>query len=428
MRKTKNRFIIILATAVLLLGCLMPFTALNAHAEDYDAMIPSFGLYCNDAQVNMRGSVSIDMADDEQFNAGLAQIQSEYYASADGREVEFTLPFLARVMDMQDIKIYVDDNPAETQIFYGGDYLFYYEDVNVEEAIEDAYSTDFDESIKGTLYEVIPDAETITVAFTLSEGQSLIYETSNHLQSSYSARQMEITMHNAFIKQKYQFFVIGEPSGEEFTASCQVQSREMTCKSYIDEVYAEVKEYYEKSGNPPVEFLYSQVNSIIAKKQMCKYENLFFDSVSRYRVNLIKFRAAVAENTNIAFSSILDIQYNSNYRPRIFRIKQIHSGNYPVEFKVKLNASNPYILLGSEAKQPSGGEYSIECSGEDFTLTFSSEVNPVNWLQEQRGQEAKNARNRKIIIVVCSVVGGVAFVALVGMLAWYVYPRFRKRR
>lgn len=69
MGKTKNRFIIILATAVLLLGFLMPFTALNAHAEDYDAMIPSFGLYCNDAQVNMRGSVSIDMEDDEQFNA-----------------------------------------------------------------------------------------------------------------------------------------------------------------------------------------------------------------------------------------------------------------------------------------------------------------------------------------------------------------------
>lgn len=411
-----------------MLICLMPFTVLKARAEDYDAMIPSFGLYCDDAQVNLRGSVSIDMTDDEQFNAGLAQMQSEYYASADGREIEFTLPFLARVMDMQDIKVYVDDKPADAQIYYGGDYPFYYEDVKVEEAIKDAYSTDFDESIKGTLYEVIPDAETITVAFTLSEGQSLIYETSNHLQSSYSARHMEITMHNAFIKQKYLFFVIGEPSGEEFTASCQVQNREMTCKAYIDEVYAEVKEYYEKSGNPPVEFLYSQVNSIMAKKQMCKFENLFFDSVSRYRVNLIKFRAAVTENTKIAFSSILDIQYNSNYRPRIFRIKQIHSGNYPVEFKVKLNASNPYILLGSEAKQPSGGEYSVECSGEDFTLAFSSESNPVNWLQEQREQEAKNARNRKTTIIVCSVVGGVAFAALIGMLAWYLYPRFRKRR
>ncbi len=380
MGKTKNRFIIILATAVLLLGFLMPFTALNAHAEDYDAMIPSFGLYCNDAQVNMRGSVSIDMEDDEQFNAGLAQMQSEYYASADGREVEFTLPFIARVMDMQDIKIYVDDKLAETQIFYGGDYPFYYEDVNVEEAIKDAYSTDFDESIKSTLYEVIPDAETITVAFTLVEGQSLIYETSNHLQSSYSARHMEITMHNALIKSKYQFFVIGEPSGEVFTASCEVQKREMTCKAYIDEVYAAVKEYYDNCGNPPVDFLYSQVNSIIAKKQMCKFENLFFDSVSRYRVNMLKFRATVTENTKIAFSSILDIQYNSNYRPRIFRIKQIHSGNYPVEFKVKLNTSNQYIFLGSEAKQPSGGEYSIECSGEDFILTFSSEANPVNWL------------------------------------------------
>lgn len=114
MRKAKNRLLIILAAAVLLLSCLMPFTALTAHAEDYDAMIPSFGLYCDDEQVNMRGSVSIDMTDDAQFNDGLAQMRSEYYASADGREVEFTLPFLARVMDIKDIKIYVDDKPAET--------------------------------------------------------------------------------------------------------------------------------------------------------------------------------------------------------------------------------------------------------------------------------------------------------------------------
>lgn len=426
MRKAKNSFLIILAAAVLLLSCLMPFTALTAHAEDYDAMIPSFGLYCDDEQVNLRGSVNIDMTDDAQFNDGLAQMRSEYYASADGREVEFTLPSLARVMDMQDIKIYVDDKPAEVQLFYGGDYPSYYEDVNVEEAIDDAYSTEFDESIKGTLYEVIPDAETITVSFTLSEGQSLIYETSNHLQSSYSARHTEITMHNAFIKTKYQFFVIGEPSEEEFTASCEVQEREMTCKAYIDEVYAAVKEYYDNCGNPPVEFLYSQVNSIIAKKQMYKFENLFFESVSRYRVNMLKFRAEVAEDTKITFSSVSEIQYDSHYRPRIYRIKQIHSGNYPVEFKVKLNASNPYILLESEAKQPSGGEYSVECSGEDFSLTISSEANPVNWLQEQRDQEAKDARTRLIIAVLCGVVGGVAFVALVGMLVWYFYPRFRK--
>lgn len=428
MRKAKSRFIIYIVAAVLLLCTIMPFTAINAYAEDYDALIPTFGLYCYNDEVNLRGSVNIDMTDNEQFQKGLAQMQSEYYASAGGQEVEFTLPFLARVMDMPDIKIYVDDQPVDGQIYYGDEHGFYYENIDVEEALQEAYSTEFDETIKGTLYEVIPDAETITVSFTLSEGQSLIYQTSNHLSSSRSARHMEITMHNAQMKSKYQFFVIGDFSQEEFTASCEVQKREMTCKAYIDEVYVGVKEYYDNCGNPPVEFLYARVNAIMAHKQFYEFGNLFFDSISRYRVNFYRFRTTVSENTKISFSYVLDIQYDTHYRPTIYRIKQIHSGNYPVDFKLKLNESNPYILLDSGANQPNDREYNVECNNQDFSCTFSSTRSPINRLQEQREQEAKDARTRLIISIVCGVVGGAAFIALIVMLGWYFYPRFRKHR
>lgn len=428
MGEAKSRFIVFIMAAVPLLFSLMPFTALNAYAEDYDALIPSFGLYCSDETVDLRGNVNIDMTDNEQFNKGLAQMQTEYYASADGQEVDFSLPFLARVMDMKDIKIYVDDQLAEGQIYYGGEHGFYYENIDVEEAWQNAYSTEFDDTIMGTLYEVIPDAETITVSFTLSERQSLIYETSNHLSSSRSSRHMEITMHNAQMKSKYQFFVIGDLSKEEFTASCEVHKREMTCKSYIDEVYTEVKEYYDNCGNTPVEFLYSQVNAIMAEKSFYEFVDLFFDSISRYRINFYKFRVNVSENTKISFSSILDIQYDSHYRPMIYRIKQIQAGNYPVNFKVKLNKSNPYILLDSGTIQPDNSEYIAQCNAEDFTFKFSSTANPVNWLLEQREQEAKNARVRLIISIICGVVGGAAFIALIGILAWHFYPHFRKRR
>ncbi|MCM1224547.1 MAG: hypothetical protein NC548_59875 [Lachnospiraceae bacterium] len=372
--------------------------------------------------------MNIDMTDDEQFKKGLAKMQCVYYASAGGQEIEFTLPFLARVMNMPKIKVYVEDQPVEGEILYGGDRAFFYEDIDVEEAMQDAYSTVFDESINGTLYEVIPDAETITVALTLSQGQSLIYETSNQLQSSHSARHLEITMHNALMKSKYEFFIIGEPLQEVFSASCEVQKREMTCKAYIDETYVAAKEYYENYGNPPVEFLYSQVNAIMAKKQTCKFEDLFFDAITRYRVNFFKFRAFVSENTRISFSNILDIQYDSHYSPKIYRIKQIHAGDYLVDFTIKLNESNPYILLNSGANQPTDGQYRVECSGEDFSCTFSSTSNPVNRMLEQREQEAKDARTRLIVAIVCGVVGGAAFIALVGIPMWYFYPRFRKRR
>lgn len=428
MGKTKSKFIVFIAAAVLLLCCLMPFTAFNAYAEDYDALIPSFGLYCDDAQVDLRGSVYIDMKDDEQFKKGLAQMQSNYYASADGQEVEFILPILARVMDMQEIQVSVDDQPAEVQLLYGGDRAIFYDSINVEEAIQNGFPTEFDETIKGTLYEVFPDAETITVSLNLSEGQSLIYETSLHLSGRFPGQNMEITMHDAMAKEKYQFFVIGESSEEELTASCEVQSKKMTCKAYVDEVYAAFKEYYDACGNVPIGFIYSQVNALIVGKHYIELTDLFIKSISDYRVNLLKFRTTVSENTKISFSSILDIQFDTHYRPTIYTIKQIHSGNYPVDFKVILNESNPYILLESEGKLPNDREYSVECNNEDFSCTFSSSANPVNKLQEQREQEAKDARTRLIIAIVCGVVGGAAFIALVGMLVWYFYPRFRKRR
>lgn len=419
---------IIIAAMVLLFVCLLPITAFKAYAEDYDALIPSFGLYCEDEQVNLHGSVNIDMSKDEQFKKGLAQMRSEYYASADGREVEFTLPFLSRVMDMQEIQIYIDDQPAEAQLLYGGERAFFYESINVEEAIQNGFTTEFDETIKGTLYEVIPDAETITVSLKLSEGQSLIYETSLHQSGRFPGQNMELTMHDALAKDKYQFFVIGESSEEELSASCAVQSKKMTCKAYIDKVYAAFKEYYDVCGNVPISFIYSQVNALIGGKHYSELTDLFIKSISDYRVNLLKFRASVSENTKISFSYILDIQYDTHYRPTIYRIKQIHSGNYPVEFNIKLNESNPYILLDSEGKLPNNREYTIKCNNEDFSCTFSSTGNPVNWLQEQQAQAAKDAQNRLIICIVCGVVGGIAFITLVGLLLWHFYPRFQKRK
>ena len=429
MGKAQKSFIILIASAaVLLFSGLVPFTALKAYAEDYDALIPSFGLYCDDKQVGLRGSVNINMTNDEQFRNGLAHMQSEYYASADGQEVEFTLPFLARVMDMQEMQVFIDDQPAEAQLLYGSDRAFFYENIDVEEAIQNAFPTEFDETIKGTLYEVIPNAETITVSLTLAQGQSIIYETSLNLSGRFSGQHMELTMHNAQIKEKYQFFIIGEPSEEEFTASCEVQSKEMTCKSYIDDVYAELKEYYEVCGNIPIGFLYSQVNALIKESHRSEFTDLFIKSINQYRVNLLKFRTAVSEDTKISFSYILDIQYDNHYRPTIYRIKQIHAGNYPVEFKIKLNASNSYVLFDSGANQQNNNEYSVECNNEDFSCTFSSTASPVNWLLEQREQEARDARTRLIIAIVCGVVGGIAFIALIIMLIWYFFPRFRKRR
>lgn len=427
MKKVIFKLTVIILPALILLYSFITLAAQIAYAEDYDALMPAFGLYCYDKQVNMSGSVKIDMTSEENFNKGLAYTQSEYSVSAGGQEIEFALPFLCRVMDMKDINVYVDNQLVRGQIYYGGDRAFFYENIEIEDAISDAFSGDFDETIMGTLYEVIPDSETITVSLYLSKGQSMIYETSNHLSSSHSAQHIEFTMHNAQSKSKYQFFIIGELSQEEFTASCEVQKQEMTCKAYIDSVYEEIKEYYIACGNPPVEFLYSQVNALIKENRYTEFTNLFFKSISQYRVNLFRFRANISEMTKISFSYALDIQYDSHYNPIIYRIKQIHSGAYPIKFEVKLNASNPYVLLNSGAIQPDNGEYSVECIDEDFSITFSSSASPVNWLQQQREKEAKYERTRLIILVVCGIVGSAGIIALIVLICWRFCPRFTKR-
>lgn len=361
--------------------------AMSAQAQTFDKIIPTYGLFCEDSELIKSGTVNFDLTDTELLSNGMGVKHSEYRIAVANREVEFAIPFISSAKNVPAISVSVNGQTVNGAVWYG--YSGFWQDYEFD--IDKTYSPVLDENLIGTLYTVIPDSDTITVSLKFSEIRSYIYETSSAYSSSQSADGSDVwTLKNALSNSSYSFFVLGDSTVCTFESSCEYQMEQLTCKEYIDSQYKYYEEYYEYLDGVPIELFYSIVNSI-----------------NTNRVNAYKFKLVLASNSIISYEMPVNVQGNSAYSPIIYGVEQKKVGSYPIVYTVELSNDVPYIIDSSMVMQRNGLSYTAE-TADDFSFVVSASDKPIN---STAGNN--NCGIIRTVIIVCSIVGSIAFIGIV---------------
>lgn len=183
--------------------------------------------------------------------------------------------------------------------------------------------------------------------------------------------------------------------------------KQLTCKEYIDSQYKYYEEYYEYLGGVPVELFYSIVNRVIINNTYISYEELFTNSINTNRVNAYKFKLVLASNSIISYEIAFHIQSNSAYSPIIYGVEQKKVGSYPIAYTIELSNDVPYIIDSSMVMQRNGLSYTAE-TADDFSFVVSASDKPIN---SSAGNN--NVETNRTVIIVCSIVGSIAFIGIV---------------
>ena len=398
----------------ILIGLSVPIC--QAEAQTFEQRIPNYGLYCSDADVIKSGTVKFDMTDSELLEQGTGVQKSEYHIAETNHQVEFAIPFISSARSDSAISVEVNGRAVEGSIWYG-EGVFGTDNIF---DIETVYSPTMDESITGTLYTVIPDNDTITISLSLTDRKSYIYETSNHLSSSHSADGNHTwTLQNALSQLNYSFFIVGEATGHTFTSSCEYQTETLTCKEFIEKQYEKFKEYYDDCGGISVEFFYAIVNRALINKTSIRYNELFFNSIDTYRLNAYKFKVLLDTDSIVDYEIPISVQRNYAFEPMIYLVDHKQVVNCPITYIAELNNNIPYIIESSLKTQKSGLTYTVS-TAEGFYFVFSSSEKPINKMSENNENET-----RKIVLIVCIVVGSIVVILFVIAIGIMVYKRKR---
>ncbi len=404
---------------VMLLSLLMAFMALtanthqNAQAQTFEQHFPTYGLYCNDSETITSGKVKFDLTDTELLSHGKGVAQYEYEVAANDGEVEFAIPFLAKACELPQISVTVNGQAVEGSVWFG-DKSFWI-DTNFDTS--NIYSSDIDENIKGTLYTIIPDNNTITISLSYNERKSFIYETSNNYSSSLSADGKHIwTLRNALSKSSYTFFVFDDGTGHSFESSCEYQTETVTCKDFIDSQYKIYEEYYDYYGGVPIGFFYSIINQVLQSNLNLDYNDLFFNSVDTMQLNAYKFSMSIEADSVISYELPISVQRNYAFKPLIYLVEQKQVGSYNTSYSIELNNNIPHIIESSVETDNKGLGYTAETT-EDFYFVFSSSKNPTSTTTN-----IDNGINRTGLIVGIAV-GGIVLIGGVALTIFFIYRR-----
>lgn len=397
---------------------------MNVQALTFEQRVPNYGLYCNDVETITSGKVKFDLTDTDLLMRGKGVMQCEYQVTANGREVEFVIRFMASACELLQISVTANGQKVDGSVWYGDsrfacDYGF---------DVDDVFPPYIDETIIGTHYMVIPDNDTITIELSFNEGkrQSYIYDTSNSFFSSDSADGNHVwNMQNALSKSCYEFFIIGDASDHFFTSTCKYRTETMTCKEFIDSQYEKSKDYYDEIGIP-LNLFYSLFNNVLIRNTNIIYDELFFDSIDKIRVNAYKFSLPLDRNTVICYDLPMSVQGNYVSDSTMYLVEQIHLGSYPVSYTVKLNEDMPYIIESNANTEKNGTTYTA-VTADNFYFAFSSSEKFTDALMPDNN--AKYGTVIVVCIVVCSVVV-IGLTALIGVILYRdkaISPKRRKK-
>lgn len=363
--------------AVLIIGSMTGSMAVLAHAQTFEFHQPSFGLYCENEGVIQEGEVSFALSDFQPEKLE-ASSRSRYQIKTEvGQTEKFAIPFIARPYEVPAFEVSAGGKAVEGQVLYGDSY-FDFSSFDVGEAMRSMPSTEL-EGQEGIYYSATATATTVVVTIERSSRQKLIQDFRASRSTHEATGRDTFTIENAQLGSSYSFFIIGEEAAVAVEGA-ELEKESRSAKAYVDGIYTELQEYYDDFGGVPVEFFYAQLNKVASSSSM---DNLFFDSVSGYRLMAYEFSVvAEAESFEIEYEQKgLRVLNNSRFSPAVYMLEQRAAGGYTASYSFALSESFPFLLESStEAHKGADGGYSITEQGTDFYLVFSSTAKPKDLL------------------------------------------------
>ncbi len=424
-RKIQKPTMICIIGIFLFLIIFMAFTPIfqthTAQAQTFEQHIPTFGLYCKDKDIIQTGTVKYDLSDAETVAQGKGVMQSNYQIAATNRTVEFAIPFISSAINAPSFSITANEKNINGSICYGNIFFMFNDDTDFETLIDDTYSADIDDNLNGTLYTITPDNETLSIELSFADGKrnSFIYETSNHLSSSTTATGTYTwTLKNALIKSEYKFFILGENTDHSFSCSSEYQTETISCKDFIDCQYEPLKELYDEYGIA-VDFFYSMVNRTLKNKQSIEVDDLFFNSINTQRFNVYKFTLPLDTATTVSYELPINIQQNFAFNPTIYLVEQKNLCNFPIRYTAELNNEIPYLIEASTKTEKNGTTYIAE-TADDYYFVFCASEKP------QSPTVPNNSNNNLTLIICCSVIGVIAFIALIVLIGMAIHQKVKR--
>lgn len=394
---------------------------ITARAFDYMDVFPFYGLYSDDGQAVASGKVCYDLTDNNLFEKNQARVDAEYIIAASESSVDFSIPFISRCYQMQPPKVFVDGRQVEGEIGYGKYHYTVYRDSPITKAIADTFPATLANELCGTLYTVFAENEKISVNLKLGEGQSLIYDSTNHYSASFDGVNEQFIFYEAPQGVKFRFFVLGEQADNNFVSNCSFEKRYITCAEYVDIYYEDFKEYYINCGNPEKEYFYSQINAVYGTGNIIGFEDIFLDSFMEYRINTFNFSIAPKAETRVTVSASAGLGYNGNYSPYLYGVSFAAAQKYPAEFSVKLNAEYPYIIDCPVPFSRDGDDVILEPQNKDFSIKFCSVEAPLNVYELQEKERTKSK-----IIMIAGISTSAVLICVAVIWTVVVLVRYRK--
>lgn len=397
--QTKIKFSVIFLSLLLL--ALFPLSVMTANAMTFDIHKPSFGLYCNNQNAEINGRIKYVI--DADGNA----VQHSEYTINGTCNLDFDIPFISSLFDFPELDISVNGNAVTKEICYGEPYSLF----NVEPSYN-FYSPNID-GIMGTVYTLTAPSESFTVNFKTLDNQNFIYRFTNSYTSQRGNGNFSYTINNAQPNLTYEIFAInGEFAELETTAETVKET--IPVKEYIDRNFAAMEDYFSGYENATPDLLYALINNAIEKSINYDFFNFFFDSFSKQRVNA--YKVSVKSNDLpciISYSMPVYVLTNKNFEPAIYLTEQTATGNYNLDYTIKLNSELPFIIESSaEIKKQSDYVYTAQNINDDFYFVFSSDKKPKSIYNDSNNDNLRIILYVVVGVIVCALIIGSIFIFL----------------
>lgn len=354
------------AVFLALLLCIMPLTVITANANSFKVHLPSFGLYCENQNADVRAKIKYVIDEN-----GKAVEYSEYTISGTN-ELNFKIPFISRANALPQINLTVNQKAVTGEICYGKSIGLYNENYDLDNFYHSRI-----EDVTGTLYSLTTQNKSITVDLETYDNQNFIYLLPFSRLTQPNNNSYSFTLENAQPEVTYEIYALNGDF-KRFESNADAAKEELTFKEYIDRNYNKLNEDYYADENITVEFFYSIANGIIESKTNCEFVDFFLESISKQRITAYKVDLQTdTEICTVAYSMPVEVQINNAFKPAIYMVEHSAARNYNVDYTIELNSELPYVIESSAViKKQSGYVYTAQNVTEDFYFVFSSSKKP----------------------------------------------------